>query len=99
MYNRQLLERFNLYLNHYDSGMERLEFLDEGNNLFSLLEYVACPVCGTDIEEQHYKCIQNSEVHSETLNEAIESEYQKIREKTLDLQQTVQEIEDRNQIY
>ncbi|AOM77381.1 hypothetical protein [Pedobacter steynii] len=99
LYNKQLLDRFSLLLNHYDADMERLEFIDEGNNLFSLLKYVACPVCGTDIEEQHYKCIQNSELQSETLNEAIESEYQKIREKTLDLKQTVQEIEGRNRVY
>lgn len=99
LYNNQLLDRFSLLLNHYDADMERLEFIDEGNNLFSLLKYVACPVCGTDIEEQHYKCIQNSELQSETLNDAIESEYQKIREKTLDLKQTVSEIEDRNRVY
>jgi hypothetical protein len=99
LYNSQLLERFVLLLNHYDADMERLEFIDEGNNLFSLLEYVACPVCGTQIEEQHYKCIQDSELQSETLNEAIESEYQKIREKTVDLKQTVSEIEIRNEVF
>ncbi|CAM4214006.1 hypothetical protein SAMN06265348_10626 [Pedobacter westerhofensis] len=99
LYNNQLLDRFSLLLSHYDADLERLQFIDEGNTLFSQLNYVACPVCGTDIEEQHYKCIQNSELQTETLNEAIESEYQKIREKTLDLKQTVAEIEDRNQIY
>ncbi|RZK40330.1 MAG: hypothetical protein EOO90_15560 [Pedobacter sp.] len=99
LYNNQLLDRFNLLLGHYDADMERLEFIDEGNNLFSLLKYVACPVCGTDIEEQHYKCIQNSELQSETLNDAINSEYQKIREKTFDLKQTLDEIEGRNEVF
>ncbi|MDB4919099.1 hypothetical protein [Mucilaginibacter sp.] len=91
-YKKQLLARFELLLEHYDSDLSRLEFIDEGSNLFSLLNYAACPVCGTEIEEQHYKCIRNNEVQSEMLTEAISSGFTKIQEKTIDLKQTINDI-------
>jgi len=47
----ELLRRFELLKEHYRSDLERLEFITEGQNVFSQLETIICPLCGTALAE------------------------------------------------
>lgn len=57
---KELVERFYLLKDHYHSDLNRLNFILDGEFLFSQLIDKDCPLCGTIMTEEHLSCLSNS---------------------------------------
>lgn len=89
LFKKELLQRFKLLEEHYKSDLQRLEFIEEGDHLISQLKTAICPICGTEMTEDHINHFkENGEIA-----QAIEVEIEKIRLKLLDLIKTVEVLE------
>src|SRR5690606_2499561 len=72
---------------------KRLEFITEGEEYFSQLTAITCPLCGGDMDKEHYDCIiENGEKSSSVIN-SIETELNKIRIKLIDLESTLKQLD------
>lgn len=86
----ELLKRFELLRQHYQSDLKRLEFISEGEHYFEQLEAINCPLCGTLLENHAYQkmCeVRTGEI--DNLQRASEEEAAKIRSHLQDLEGTV----------
>ncbi len=89
----ELKGRFELLHTHYETDLDRLDFITNGEELLNQLHSVDCPVCGNDIDKDHFDCnIQSEEGHE--IREAIEVEIVKIQAKMSDLVGTIQNLEE-----
>lgn len=89
----ELSNRFLLLKEHYLSDINRLEFITEGEEFFSQLTAVKCPLCGGDMDKEHYDCIiEEGEKSSKVMN-SIGVELDKIRIKLSDLESTLKQLE------
>jgi len=78
----ELLIRFNLLAQHYETDMARLEAINEAGNAFSQLDLGNCPVCLSGFKDEHLCNIDN-------VNEVVvasEGEMSKIQSLKKDLQ-------------
>ncbi|MBS4178773.1 AAA family ATPase [Lederbergia citrea] len=89
----ELIKRFKMLKNYYDTDLERLSFIVEGNHYFSQLNFSVCPYCNQTIDgkcEGHNKGLNQP---SEDLAFSIEVEMNKIKGKLLDLKSTIEQAE------
>ena len=90
----ELLLRFSLLKTHYETDLERLDFMSEGDFYFQQLETVNCPLCGTALEEHEarQRCVEkNGELID--LQTAARTESEKISLHLRDLEQTFGTLE------
>lgn len=88
----ELKGRFELLQKHYESDLNRLEFIISGEELLSQLHTVNCPICGNDLDKDHFECnIQSDE--GQEIREAIDAEIEKIQIKMSDLIGTLKNLE------
>lgn len=90
--HEELKSRFVLLQEHYKSDIKRLEFVTEGEDLFSQLTTIKCPMCGGDMDKDHYDCIIEDGKKSSSIIESIEKEIAKIKIKLTDLLGTLKQL-------
>lgn len=84
---QELLDRLVLLKKHYESDLNRLDFIEEGRSLFSQLNTISCPICDNDINVDKLL-----EVDSDvSVKESISFEKNKIQVKYLDLLSTIED--------
>ena len=83
----ELLERMQLLNIHYSSDLNRLSFIDEGQNLLSQLKTVNCPLCEAEMKSEKLQEIEENI----TVRDSIDSEKEKIIGKLKDLDSTIVE--------
>ena len=88
----ELSNRFVLLKEHYNSDIKRLEFITEGEEYFSQLTVVMCPLCGSDMDKDHYDCIIDESEKSSSVMNSIEVELEKIKLKLSDLESTLTQL-------
>lgn len=81
-------QRFILLGEHYQSDLNRLDFILEGDFLLGQLNTVDCPVCGSLLDQSHYDCLNEVVSNDVNIINSINSERTKIRQKKLDLDAT-----------
>ncbi|PGR79738.1 AAA family ATPase [Priestia megaterium] len=89
----EFIKRFNLLREQYESDLERLNFIREGNYYFSQLNFSFCPFCNQKLEQSRCgieKCGFNT-VENSKLTEATEAEINKINLHLIDLKSTIEE--------
>ena len=85
---KELVDRFYLLKDHYNSDLNRLNFILDGEFLFSQLLDKDCPLCGTIMTEEHLSCLsKNIDIDS------IKNEGRKIELKIQDLSSTISSSE------
>jgi len=85
LFYSELIERMELLKKHYNSDLERLNFIDEGQNLLGQLQTVNCPLCSAKMESDKLQEVeQNIKV-----KESIDYEKNKIIAKLKDLTSTI----------
>ena len=92
--HEELKSRFVLLKEHYISDIKRLEFVTEGEELFSQLTTIKCPLCGGDMDKDHYDCIIEDGKKNSSVIESIEKEIVKIKFKLSDLESTLKQLEE-----
>jgi len=88
----ELSNRFSLLKKHYISDIKRLEFITEGEEYFSQLTEIKCPLCGSDMDKEHYDCIIKEGEKSSSVMNSIEVELDKIRIKLAELESTLKQL-------
>lgn len=88
MFNNEFLERMKLLKEHYRIDLERLEFINEGRNLYKELSFVKCPLCGEFIAKEIMENIESSNFLT-----AIQNEYISIKSKYNDIDNLITEKE------
>ena len=86
----ELLERFDLLDDHYQSDLVRLEGIRESGALVSALETQTCPLCGAEPNEQHLGTDCDGNV--EAVIQAADAEVEKIRKLRGELADTVAQL-------
>jgi AAA domain len=90
----ELLTRFDVLKEHYNSDLQRLEFIGEGDYYFDQLIAVRCPVCGTSLDNHAAQklCSDSSAVLND-VQEACRAEAKKIRSHLGDLDATIKGLQ------
>jgi hypothetical protein len=88
----ELSNRFVLLKEHYNSDIKRLEFITEGEEYFTQLTSIKCPLCGSEMDKEHYDCIIDDGERSSSVMNSIEVELEKIKLKLSDLESTLTEL-------
>lgn len=83
----ELNKRFKLLAEHYMNDFKRLEFILEGEHVFSQLISSSCPVCGNGFDGNHINCLSDEKKVSFT--ESVKIEWEKVNIKLSDLKQTI----------
>lgn len=96
LFNKELLDRFELLDKHYISDRSRLEFISEGSFLINQLNLVNCPVCGSEMSEEHSDHIQKYHDDNENLEDSLVIELTKITLKQTELAQTIKQLREDN---
>lgn len=89
----ELSSRFILLKEHYYSDIKRLEFITEGEEYFSQLTAVKCPLCGGEMDKDHYDCIIEDGEKSSSIMNSVGIELDKIKIKLSDLEKTLLQLE------
>lgn len=91
----ELLKRFNLLRVQYMADLRRLEFINEGNQYFTQLEYEKCPYCQQSF--QNHNCHQDNQYfkiyEGNEITEACQIEANKIYLSLKDLEETIKTLE------
>lgn len=90
--NNEILKRFYLLRDHYSNDLNRLNFILEGDYLFKQLITKDCPVCGTQMDEEHLKCLAKNK-ENKAIGESVKIEGKKIELKLKDLNTTIKTTE------
>jgi hypothetical protein len=87
----QLLRRFELLRQSYDSDLRRLDFVSEADDLFQQLQTVACPLCGSDLAKHALitACARATDVSDSQVRTACDAERAKIGALLADLSSTI----------
>lgn len=89
---QQLLFRFNLLRDHYQSDVERLKFVAEGEFLLSQLSEITCPLCHSKMAAPTSDAVPAA-VQDKSIQQSCSAERQKIEKNMIDLKLTVAELE------
>jgi len=89
----ELSNRFILLKEHYYSDIKRLEFITEGEEFFSQLTAVKCPLCGGEMDKDHYDCIIEEGEKSSSVMNSIGIELDKIKIKSANLEKTLLQLD------
>lgn len=90
--HEELRSRFILLQEHYNSDIKRLAFITEGEDYFSQLTTIKCPLCGGDMDKDHYDCIIEEGKKSSSVINSIQKEIDKIKIKLSDLESTLTQL-------
>jgi hypothetical protein len=82
LYLSELIKRFELLKQNYNSDYERLDFIDESEYYLGQLIDVKCPLCNNEVKS-------NSEFNSEEIKKAINVEKDKLKLQMDDLSSTI----------
>lgn len=93
----ELLKRFQLLDDHYQSDLVRLEGIRESGILVSALDAQKCPLCGSEPNEQHLDSDCDGNV--EAVIQAANAEVEKIRKLRAELADTVSQLNTEAQEY
>lgn len=93
----ELVARFGLLREHYQSDLRRLEGIRESGSLIEVLPPERCPLCGADPDHQHRDV--DSGVNMETLIRAVDSEHAKIGILQKELEDTVNQLTKESNIF
>lgn len=96
LFNKELLDRFELLDKHYVSDRSRLEFISEGSFLINQLNMVTCPVCGSEMNDSHSDHIGQYNNENENFEESLGKELSKITLKQTELGQTISQLKEDN---
>ncbi|HZW40401.1 MAG TPA: hypothetical protein VFF33_13970 [Ignavibacteriaceae bacterium] len=88
--HEELYKRFQLLKEHYKNDLMRLEFITQGEDYFSQLKTIKCPLCGGEMDKDHYNCIIEDKKSPNVIN-SVENEIKKIKIKLIDLESTINE--------
>ena len=91
----ELLERFQLLDDHYQSDLVRLEGIRESGALISALNAQKCPLCGAEPDEQHLDGDCDGNV--EAVIRAADAEAEKIKQLRDELADTVAQLNEEAQ--
>jgi hypothetical protein len=88
----QLLTRYQLLSEHYQSDLSRLDFIAEGAHYFESLQTVTCPLCGQNLGDDniHQVALSNPNVYS-----AAKAEAAKILAQKTDLEEAIRSLKQR----
>lgn len=86
--SNEVLKRFYLLRDHYNNDLNRLNFILEGDFIFKQLITKDCPVCGTQMDEEHLKCLAKN-IENKEIGESVKIEGKKIELKLKDLNTTI----------
>jgi len=89
----ELTSRFILLREHYNSDIKRLAFITEGEDYFSQLTTIKCPLCGGEMDKDHYDCIIEDGEKSSSVMDSIQKEIDKITIKLFDLESTLSQLD------
>lgn len=84
----EIFKRFSILNDQYEKDLNRLAFLNEGNELLSYLTTTNCPLCGRADEHSHVDLAEDS-LDVITVTNAFKAEREKIELKKLGLAQTI----------
>lgn len=73
----ELIKRFILLEEQYETDINRLKFIEEGAHYFNQLNAVKCPKCGQDLKNDDFHL--HDELNIESINEACLAEISKIQ--------------------
>lgn len=93
----ELLKRFQLLDDHYNSDLVRLEGIRESGALVSALDAQTCPLCGSEPNEQHLDGDCDGNV--EAVIQAAAAEVEKIKKLRNELADTVSQLNAEAQEY
>jgi hypothetical protein len=96
LFNKELLDRFELLDKHYISDRNRLEFISEGSFLLNQLNNVMCPICGSDMNESHTDHLERFKIDNESFEISLGKELGKITLKQTELNQTISQLKEDN---
>ncbi|MBY0039437.1 hypothetical protein H7U08_23290 [Bacillus cereus] len=90
---RELINRFKLLKEYYETDLKRLQFINEGYSYFYQLNTINCPLCGNVANDQ---CIDNTHNHEvedfKKIEESFHAEAQKVLLSLNDLKETMSEL-------
>lgn len=89
IYKEELIKRFQLLQEHYQTDLSRLEFINEAEFYTSQLGNQDCPLCGSQIDETHYDCINTFIKDNHDFSNGVKNEINKISLKLNDLKETL----------
>lgn len=89
IYKEELIKRFQLLQEHYLTDLSRLEFINEAEFYTSQLGNQACPLCGSQIDETHYDCMNKFIKDNNDFSRGVKNEINKISLKLNDLKETL----------
>ncbi|WP_342488867.1 hypothetical protein MKX67_03725 [Cytobacillus sp. FSL W7-1323] len=91
--DKELIKRFKLLKEYYDTDLKRLSFVLEGNHYFSQLNTALCPYCNQPLNDESsgHSCELNQNL--DNLAISIEVEIGKIKRKLYDLESTIEHSE------
>lgn len=95
--NQELIKRFNLLKEHFNSDLRRLDFILEGGSIISNLQPENCPTCGKQLDDNHDEIHHEkvvSGVNYEKLISSYSSEKEKIMLNLSDLSMTIGNLEE-----
>ena len=85
----ELLSRFILLKEHYESDISRLKFITQGEDFFSQLSSTNCSICGGNLDKEHYDCLETDSEQSSSIMNSINMELIKIQKKKIELIKTI----------
>ena len=86
----ELLNRFQLLDEHYNSDLQRLKGIREAGALVATLENQTCPLCGTPADQQHKDSTCDGNI--ETVVKSVDAEREKIHTLMVGLATTVSKL-------
>ena len=86
----ELEKRFNLLDMHYNSDLDRLEFINEGSQYLGQVEEKECPICGKLMGKEIFDKV--FEYDNKIISTSLNSEVKKIQIKQADLKDTIKEL-------
>lgn len=89
----QLLARFELLRDHYQSDRERLKFLSEGEHYLAQLGAAHCPLCGSLLSEHDADQLAEDRNRRETIQDAAAIESNKIELQLRGLASTIEGLQ------
>lgn len=89
----QLLARFELLREHYQSDRERLKFLSEGEHYLAQLGAAHCPLCGSLLSEHDAEQLAEDKSKRETIQDAAAIESNKIAMQLRGLASTIEGLQ------
>jgi hypothetical protein len=92
----ELLSRYKLLNERYDSDLQRLDFVSEGSHYLQQLQQARCPVCDQPMDAKHKAHFESSNTNAVYL--AARAEAAKIKGLRDDLKEAVAILESRHEI-